>query len=262
MGIFIAYLLGIVTAIKTKNHDRDYDSNRSEPNQDHSIPRQILSVVCIPPTPSKEERAQQKKENRQQTRLYRVQVGTLLALCVYTGVTILIWLATKDATYQNQRPWIAGAYWEFPYKFILPTDPCADGHCVGIYIGNYGLTPAVNVTGGAKITIASDDSGRIPIQEPEPADQHPLRGVLPNDKTALWFTERVRPDQMAEYATVKRMYVRARIEYCDIWDNFNWTTICLYHDSTTPFSEFWPCEHITSEVRTIQRGCKNFTRKH
>ncbi len=97
MGLFIAYLLGILTAIKPKNQDRS--SHQTSPNPQtcqHSV-NGPLSVICIPPTPSSEEEADKKKQERRKTIKFRVEIAGALILLVYAFFTILIWCASKKS---------------------------------------------------------------------------------------------------------------------------------------------------------------------
>jgi hypothetical protein len=97
MGVLVAYLLGILTAIKHEHHDRDSDYNSSRPPKDQPFPNGHLNVTCIPPSPSKEEAAEKKKSKRRKAITFWVQIGSLVVLLVYAGFTILIWCAMRRA---------------------------------------------------------------------------------------------------------------------------------------------------------------------
>jgi hypothetical protein len=237
-----------------ENKDAIRDSNAARQSQ--NIP-QPFSIRIPEGVETRQSASEAEKKTKHQNKILFWQKVTFWAVAAYACIAALQLYATREASYEDQRPWVAGDHWEFPYVFTLSSDPCSDRRCVGIYIRNYGRTPAMNVKGGAKVTISSDDSSPIP----GPTDLRPLRGVLPNDQTALWFTERMKPEDLAEYAKVGRLYVRARIEYCDIWDNFNWTNFCIYHESNKPDKEFWPCERLKGEVGTTRNGCQNFVKK-
>jgi hypothetical protein len=201
----------------------------------------------------------ERSKSSQEDRHYRIQNsirwatwGAFIAASIYGSVAMLQWSAAREASYEYQRPWVTGNAWEFPFKFLSDKDPCADQLCVGIYIRNSGNSPALNVTGGGLISTSD------PNPTAQPRNQQRIRGVLPGNDSATWFVERVTPDQAAEYAKGKRLYVQARIEYCDIWNNFNWTNFCIYHESSKPDREFWPCPGVNDSVETIPHGCRKF----
>lgn len=223
--------------------------------QNKSREQHVTAILNTPKHIQAEERKARSDQRKYQCRNLVAAWAGVFVVAAYTTIAALEWGATREASYQDQRPWVAGDHWEFPFKVRqgFPNAPCTDQSCVGIYIRNVGRTPAINVRAGAKITIASDDSGLIQ----EPADERPVRGVLPNDNTSTWFAEHISPDELAEYANIKRMYVRVRIQYCDIWGNANRTDFCIYHDSTTPPEEFWPCQRIKSRVWTGKGDCEN-----
>jgi hypothetical protein len=129
MGVLIAYLLGILTAIQRKNKDRrDTDQHNDD---DHTFPEGPISVVCIPPTLSDQDRAKQKTQKRRKNIKFLVQVGSLIVLIVYAGFTIAIWHQTKEANRISRsnapRPWIGidegGIQIARTPKFAWPATP-------------------------------------------------------------------------------------------------------------------------------------------
>ena len=97
MDIFIAYLLGIWTAISSKKKGRAHDHNPAAssnncPNSDRS-----LTVTCVPPTPSEHERAERKKAQRRKTVKFWAQVVTAIATLLYFAVTVGIWRTNEQA---------------------------------------------------------------------------------------------------------------------------------------------------------------------
>jgi hypothetical protein len=121
MGILIAYLLGILTASKPKDHRAKHNADSSHPPQRQSPADGPLSVICITPTKSKEESAEEEKKKRRETIKFRVELTGAFVLVIYTAFTILMWCANKKAAEaaksaadtaakqleMTDRPWVA-----------------------------------------------------------------------------------------------------------------------------------------------------------
>jgi len=120
MGILIAYLLGILSTMKSKEQHSSPDNHSARsPNQQPLINGPI-SVVCIPPTLSDQERAEKKKKCRRETVKFWVEIVGAVMVFGYLFVTVLIWCANKQIakdTHQSvvnadnnfkldQRPWL------------------------------------------------------------------------------------------------------------------------------------------------------------
>jgi hypothetical protein len=97
MGILVAYLLGILAATKAKYQNRAEDDQTSNSSEYHSFPNRPISVMCIPPTLSDQDRAENKRKKRRKTVAFWVQIFSLVFLVIYAGVTVLIWFSTKTA---------------------------------------------------------------------------------------------------------------------------------------------------------------------
>jgi flagellar basal body-associated protein FliL len=91
MVMFIAYLLGILTAIKPKDHNGYCDHGASDTDKDQSLPNGPISVICLPRTYSNQEQTENKNKKRRDAISFWVGIGSLVVLTVYAGVTILIW---------------------------------------------------------------------------------------------------------------------------------------------------------------------------
>ena len=114
MGIFIAYLLGLLTAIKTKDDARGRDYRAADSHESKSLPNGPISVICIPRTPSDQEQTEKKKKERRETISFWVRIAGLVILVIYAGFTILIWRANKNSAETaikelelSQRPWVS-----------------------------------------------------------------------------------------------------------------------------------------------------------
>ena len=162
MGILIAYLLGILSAVQSKNDNRRPVNNEtSKDRKSFPVP---LPVINMPPAPSDQERAKQEKKDSRDKWKFRFEVAGLIVLTVYAGFTIGIWYANKkagDAAQQaiaianehfqkDQRPYI----W---YTFVdpFPFEPNKQLKA-NIYIANYGKTPAIRQIGSGAIFYGAD----------------------------------------------------------------------------------------------------------
>lgn len=94
MGILIAYLLGILTATKSEYHNRSNNQQAANSRESKTPLDSPLSVICLPPTLTDEEAAEKKKNKGRKTVKFWTQIATLIVLCVYTGLTLLIWCTT------------------------------------------------------------------------------------------------------------------------------------------------------------------------
>lgn len=113
MGILIAYLLGLLTAIKPKDDNRARDHRSADSHERQSFQGPI-SVICVPRTLSDQEQTEKGKKERHKTISFWVRIATLLIFVIYAGFTILIWRANKKAAETaakelelSQRPWIS-----------------------------------------------------------------------------------------------------------------------------------------------------------
>jgi hypothetical protein len=88
MGILVAYLLGILTALNPKHHNGSSDHNSTDyHNRQHTIDGPI---VCIPAAKSVEEKTENEKKNRRETIKFRVEIVSAIVLFVYAGLTAVI----------------------------------------------------------------------------------------------------------------------------------------------------------------------------
>src|ERR1700693_723353 len=97
MGMLVAYLLGILTAINSKDHNRARVPRVSNSNKSQPFPQGPLSVVCVPRTLTDREQAEKKKNKGRKAISFWVRIASLVLLAIYAGVTILIWCVTKKA---------------------------------------------------------------------------------------------------------------------------------------------------------------------
>ena len=114
MGILIAYLLGILTASKPKNQHAGHNTYGPNPAHPQSPSDRPVSVKCIPPTESIEERTAKKKKERREAIKFVVEIVSAIILLLYFGVTVLIWCANKNSAEiavkeleLSQRPWVS-----------------------------------------------------------------------------------------------------------------------------------------------------------
>ncbi len=164
MGMLVAYILGILTASKSKHQPVDYDL--SDPQHRQTPSAKPLAVMCIPQTESDEERTKKKKNERRKTTKFWVEIVSAFILLGYFGATILIWSANKKAAdsaekslglaqnqfRMDQRPWLSPlprpaikvdgqtlAFW-------FDKDGRSEVAAVAVDLHNSGKSPAVYVT--------------------------------------------------------------------------------------------------------------------
>lgn len=116
MGVLIAYLLGLLTAVRDKNDSRKNSTQETAANQCKPVPNVPIPIVSIPPAPTDQERANKKKEERRKTVKFWAEIAGIIVLAVYTAFTAAMYFATKksaDAAKTageiaefSQRPWI------------------------------------------------------------------------------------------------------------------------------------------------------------
>jgi hypothetical protein len=134
MGILIAYLLGILTASKPKHQDGDSDHTTTSSQSRQHRPDGPISVLCIPPTPTIEEEAEDKKQKRRATIKFRFEIGGGIVLLIYAFFTILIWCANKKSAdaaksaadtaevtlRMGYRPWVNAESAELVEPLVYP----------------------------------------------------------------------------------------------------------------------------------------------
>ena len=104
MEILVAYLLGILTAFKPKNHYTDRNPYPNERPKTQTPSDRPVAVMCVPPAESDEERTNRKKKERREKIKFRVEIFSAITLFCYFGVTTLIWLtAQKQTTLMRQQ---------------------------------------------------------------------------------------------------------------------------------------------------------------
>jgi len=176
MGILIAYLLGILTASKPKNHNGDCEHRSTDCHENQPFPRGPFSVISLPRTLSVEEQAEKEKKEGRKTISFWVRIASLGVLVVYAGVTILIWCANKKAAdaamiaamaaktasetaqkqlEQTERPWLKVSFSVQP-----PGITFQDGGMqlnIVPRIENIGHSVATGVVSPMKIFLADDE---------------------------------------------------------------------------------------------------------
>lgn len=208
-----------------------------------------------------ERKARESQKKYQRHSLFATWAGVFV-VAAYTTFAALQWCATRQASYQDQRPWVAGTRWNLAGELTENTDPSSVK--VTIEIQNLGKTPALNVTGSGRIyLLPSDPQGALDAGD----DPKTIRGILPQG-VPTWLPFDAEPslldftrDDILEYRhNHRKMYVQAKIGYCDTWNNFNWTLFCMHRAYGEDLTYFRSCEHGNS-VHTKFNGCKNFEKE-
>jgi hypothetical protein len=169
MGILIAYLIGILTAINSEHKNRGQKQCRSNSGDCQTFTDRTSPVISIPPALSVEECAAQKKKETQKTISFWVKNISLGVLIIYAGFTILIWCANKKmadiATRElelSKRPWVdAQVFMDGPFT-LKPDDTALP---LRFDLRNTGLTPAISIQIRAEITDSDLGTGNDTIKE-------------------------------------------------------------------------------------------------
>ena len=196
--------------------------------------------------------------------------GAVFAATWYAVITHGMWkeMQTQTGIAKQQfeiseKPWVAGYSWQvyvsIPKPDTFPPEMVGDitaNSQVEIRVKNFGKTPALNVQTGGKAYILADGAD-IP-REDESLTM--IRAVLPPGDTYLPFRVEVpnNPTKVAEYNSGKKnLYVRARIEYCDLFGNLSRTDFCIYHIRQDQRSlNFLACGPGEAEEDSASAKCK------
>lgn len=190
MGIFIGYLLGILTAIKPKNQNRSSDHASSDSQTRQRFVDGPISVVCIPPSTTPEKEAENKKRKNRETIKYRVEIAGAFILLVYAFFTVLIWISNRNANDIAEKSYQFGQRAYVTYHGVktvthVVTNPRGK-ESVAIDITyqweNAGNTPAI----GVQAFIAAHP------QDDEPSEEEFVGVALANPIASAH-----RPDRMA-----------------------------------------------------------------
>src|SRR5258708_9125242 len=96
MGVLIAYLLGVLTAVRRKNQDRKHvDHETHKDCKRFPVP---LPIVNVPVAQSDQERTKQEKKECREKWKFRGEIGGLIVLTVYAVFTIATWWQVKKST--------------------------------------------------------------------------------------------------------------------------------------------------------------------
>jgi hypothetical protein len=146
MGMLIAYLLGILTATKPEDYDRDRDKGIANFHEGQSFPQGPISVICLPRTRTDEEQAEKKKDKRRKAMSFWIRIAGFVVLAIYAGFTILIWSANKKAADATVRA--ADSQVAANRAWIVPDSPPQHKQVIeeaNLEWHNAGKTPAISV---------------------------------------------------------------------------------------------------------------------
>jgi len=170
MNLLLAYLLGILTAVRSKRNNTSRTDDHAEERTHHADPDRPITIMCIPPSPSDEECANEKKQKRRKTITFWIEILGLLVLVTYAGFTIAIWYTMKRANdiakiaYQSgQRAYIV--YEDMNHTMGVVTNPMGKDTIVfniEARMQNAGNTPAVDALA---VIGASEQEEEITEQE-------------------------------------------------------------------------------------------------
>lgn len=154
---------------------------------------------------------------------------------------------TIEQSRLDQRPWVVTG------EFKMDKDLSVSGNEPEITIAeiNTGKTPALGVIPQGVIIVTQKEPTPSPnwfsyTSIVESTHTH-SRGILAPGATNFSFTldkRRINAQDIADYTANKSgLFLQAIIRYDDVWDRPHWTTVCFFHVSGKPTSEWGACEH-------------------
>lgn len=235
MGYLISFLAGVLAAVGTKKNHSNNANPEANKGGCHSFPDRPITVVSIPPAPTDEERAKQKKKDTRKTIKFVVEVVGVAVLIVYTGATVLTYIQIKNQFRADQRAWIAAT--------VISDDPQPGKlFTIVLKMKDTGKTPALDV----KVCTLTDFIPRPfvipPLQECKDKDWRKAGMIVPVGEATL--PSIVTPDgglqnglkvpgnglTDAQFAPFQRGDILPRhygkITYVDIFGCHHWLTFC------------------------------------
>jgi hypothetical protein len=260
MGLLIAYLIGVLTAVRGKNDERKYISPEPQEGNCKPFPDRPISVVSVPPALTDQERAKQKKKDKRDNIRFWVEIGTLIVFTIYAGFTIATWWEVKKSTSSqekalersdrhfqiDERAWIELE----PIKIVGFAPPQKGFGAVfkyNIYPKNVGRTVARDVVVKAENSNASEtlqlnaeavrnvqdkylldkftESGTA---KPVIVSPNPMPAVLaPNTVSTVPFTLVGQEPQTFKSGGSNLSYLIGRIDYTDVFHVSHWLKFCF-----------------------------------
>jgi hypothetical protein len=181
--------------MKSKRQNGGHDNHSSQPCNQQALPNGLISVVCIPPPLSDQQRTEKKKKDRRETVKFCVEIFGAVILFGYFSFTILIWWANKksadaaksaadtaSATLKSsqkssaldQRAWIAPKIVNQIFGEMKPL-------LVVTNFENTGKTPAIEVKTCQVAEIVENTRANIDISCPERAYSPGVATIFPGN---------------------------------------------------------------------------------
>jgi len=234
MGILIAYLLGVLSSVGRKNSNSHNIHTHADGGNRQTLPDGPISVVCVPPAKTDEERAKQKKSNRRKAIKFWAEIVGLIVLAIYTAFTgVTYWQikkSAKEATEQfraDQRAWIAISVTSDrpkPGKFFP----------IKMEIKNTGKTSAEN----GQMCVVMEDGDIDPYRDITDKDLCFLFGLMPpvgvGGGTIYMFNKTMKSklspltaEDVAELESGKAtVRIRGKLTYSDVFGCKHWLEFC------------------------------------
>jgi hypothetical protein len=143
MWPIILFLLFGFLARQKGNSGHDVNA-KPKADESKAFPNGPIAVVCIPPAPTDEERAEKKRENRRKVIKFYGEIAGLIVLALYTTFTYLLLKSSNKTLKQSseqfrldERAWVGVNETDFKFAVGQP------GQFL-IVIVNSGKTPAIH----------------------------------------------------------------------------------------------------------------------
>lgn len=170
MGILIAYLLGVITAIFPKgiqrNNEKNKTGNKSGKPNPSTQPQRISAEIDLSPTEAQRYYSEHNNSNSLQKRIFWVNLATLFVLAMYTCETHKTNSLTKQSlefTRNSVEAQMVFGEWDVGHRVYS-----GDQITVRIPVVNIGHVPAVYGFDGRAFRWTDMPKGDIPFAAPDP----------------------------------------------------------------------------------------------
>lgn len=273
----IAYVLGLLTAVRNKDKGRHYGNQTTNASDSKALPNGPISVVCIPPPKSDQEKTAEEKQERRKTIKFWAEVSGVFVLLVYTGFTgyqACLMRKSTNATVEffrtDERAWIEID----PIKPVLfitrRKDIPRNDFRYEIYPRNVGKTPARNVSMKAETTASGEAFGTdahsiattqdkfLNLKFRDAATGRPVdisgppipRVLAPNTTAPVPFVLYGQEPQIFPNGHAFYDYLVGRIDYVDQFGVAHWMKFCFFVINQR--GELRYCEYGNDEDRNAE----------
>jgi hypothetical protein len=262
--VFIAYLLGILTALnRPKQPKMGNGSTKGASNQRDMTPKVAEAAPEIPPFVEQKSSAHEKRKRWQKNIKFWAEPAGVLVLLIYTTTTIALWLSAKEANTQaktqwnaEHRPWVGSGEIEVrqPLFVFYPNNPpqmkTQFNFTIEVPIKNVGISPAFHVatfvTGTLTEQIAAPSTmGDMMVSACKGADSSNknIGGVLfPNNAENRFEQGTALGSTIPQVTQIHRVWITICTAYSEKTDGEH------IHHTKTWFAS-WPIDGELHEMR-------------